>query len=254
MAAELTEGSTYVIKATTTNMSTKAGVPVAATLTVNIAAVVDSQTILQGSEVYGFAAEETHAFEFPMAVPMGTGDKAGAVMAEVLDPSGNKLTDGSLDVVIVPVGLLLNPGFETGSLSPWVFWTNYGGRCSGRVSDEAAYEGLYSARFTASTGLTRYVIGTLTQIIDWRAEYRGKAFAFGARAKAAPKNNMSIQIDDGVGVSSSPIYSGSNLWQSLLATRVIAANANKLAVVLRFAPDPSLGTKALAYFDATFLE
>jgi len=158
------------------------------------------------------------------------------------------------DVVIAPVGLLLNPGFETGSLSPWVFWTNYGGRCSARIRVEPVYEGLYSVRLAASTGYTRYVIGTVTQTIDWRDEYRGKLFTFGARALAAPKNNMSIQIDDGVGISSSPVYSGSNIWQALLATRVIAANANKLAVVLKFAPDKSLGTKAMAYFDATSLE
>jgi len=103
MAAELTEGSTYLVKATTTNMSTKAGVPVAAPLTINIAAAVNSQVIMEDSEVYGFAADETHTFEFSMAVPMGTGGKAGAVMAEVLDPNGNKLADGSLDVVIAPV-------------------------------------------------------------------------------------------------------------------------------------------------------
>lgn len=102
MTAELTEGSTYLVKATTTNMSTKAGVPVAATLTVNIAAVVNSQIIMEDSEVYGFAADETHTFEFSMAVPMGTGGKAGAVVAEVLDPNGKKLADGSLDVVIGP--------------------------------------------------------------------------------------------------------------------------------------------------------
>ena len=100
MPAELTEGSTYLIRATTINMSTKAGVPVAATLTVNIAAVVNSQGIMEDSEVYGFAADETHTFEFSMAVPMGTGGKAGAVVAEVLDPNGNKLADGSLDIVI----------------------------------------------------------------------------------------------------------------------------------------------------------
>ncbi|GAI62284.1 unnamed protein product, partial [marine sediment metagenome] len=85
------------------NMSTKAGVPVAAVLTVNIAAVVDSQTILEDSEVYGFAAGETHTFEFSMTVPVGTGGKAGAVVAEVVDPSGNKLADGSLDVVVAVV-------------------------------------------------------------------------------------------------------------------------------------------------------
>ena len=114
MPAELTEGSTYLIKATTTNMSTKAGVPVAATLTVNIAAEVNSQIIMEDSKVYGFAAEETHTFEFSMAVPMGTGGKAGAVVAEVLDPNGNKLADGSLDVVIQPV--IVVPTFLAGTI------------------------------------------------------------------------------------------------------------------------------------------
>jgi len=84
-------------------MSTKAGVPVAAPLTVNIAAMVNSQVIMEDSEVYGFAADETHTFEFSMTVPVGTGGKAGAVVAEVLDPNGNKLADGSLDVAIAPL-------------------------------------------------------------------------------------------------------------------------------------------------------
>jgi len=256
MAAELTEGETYTVRATITNLSTKAGAPVAAVLTVNIAGVVDSQTILDDSAVYGFAASEVHAFDFTLSVPIGTGGKTGAIVAEVLDPNGNKLADGSLDVIIAPVGLLLNPGFEDGILSPWAAWINAagGGRCKVGISDEAAYEGLYSARFTASTGLTRSIIATLTQTIDWRDEYRGKAVIFGAKAKGIPKNNMSIQIADGVGVSSSPVHSGSNQWQELLVPRVIAANANKLEVVLKFAPDKSLGTKAKAYFDATFLE
>lgn len=104
MPAELSEGETYTVKATTTNMSTKAGVPVAATLTINIAAVVNSQAILEDTKVYGFAAEETHTFEFPMAVPMGAGNKAGAIYAEVLDPNGNKLADGSLDISIAAIG------------------------------------------------------------------------------------------------------------------------------------------------------
>ena len=104
MTVELIEGEIYTVKATTTNMSTKAGVPVAATLAVNITAVVDSQTILDNSAVYGFAAGETQTFEFTMAVPMGAGGKAGAVAADVLDPDGNKLADGSLDISIAAVG------------------------------------------------------------------------------------------------------------------------------------------------------
>jgi len=60
---------------------------------------------MAAEEVYGFAADETHTFEFSMAVPMGTGGKTGAVVAEVLDPNGNKLVDGSLDVVIAAPAL-----------------------------------------------------------------------------------------------------------------------------------------------------
>ncbi|MBA7560640.1 hypothetical protein ES708_02269 [subsurface metagenome] len=104
MAAQLTEGETYLVKATTTNMSTKAGVPVAATLAVNITAVVDSQTILDNSDAYEFAAGQTHTFEFPMAVPVGAGGKAGMVVAEVLDPDGNRLAYGSLDISVAAVG------------------------------------------------------------------------------------------------------------------------------------------------------
>ena len=100
MSVELTEGETYLVKVTTTNMSTKAGAPVAATLTIDVAGAVDSQTILDDSVVYEFAAGETHTFEFPMAVPIGTGGQAGAVVADVFDPNGYKLADGSLAIVI----------------------------------------------------------------------------------------------------------------------------------------------------------
>ncbi len=104
MVAELTEGETYTVRATITNMSTKAGAPVAAVLTINVAGVVDSQTILDDSAVYGFAAGQTHTFEFPMAVPIGAGGKTGAIVAEVLDPNGNKLADDSLDISIAALG------------------------------------------------------------------------------------------------------------------------------------------------------
>lgn len=104
-SAELTEGEPYTVLATTKNLSTKAGVPVAATLTIRIAAVVNSQVILDDTEVYSFAAEETHPFGFPMVVPMGAGGKVGAVTAIVYDPNGNKIADGSLNIEVVPIGV-----------------------------------------------------------------------------------------------------------------------------------------------------
>ena len=103
MTAQLAEGGTYTVKATTTNMSFKAGVPVGATLTVKITAVVNSQTILEDLMVYNFAAGETKTFEFPMTIPAGTDGMLGAVVAEALDPDGNKLADGSLDIEIQAV-------------------------------------------------------------------------------------------------------------------------------------------------------
>lgn len=102
---QLIEGETYLIRATTANMSKRAGVPVAAALTISIAATVNSQVILGGTEVYGFAAEEVHTFEFPMNIPIGAGGKSGAITAEVLDPNGNKLADGSLDILIASIGV-----------------------------------------------------------------------------------------------------------------------------------------------------
>lgn len=105
MPAQLTEGEAYTVKATTKNLSTKAGVPVAASLTIHIAAVVDSQVILEDCVTYGFAAEETHAFDFTLAIPTGTGGKAGAVTAIVYDPNGNEIADGSLDIGVVPVAI-----------------------------------------------------------------------------------------------------------------------------------------------------
>ncbi|MBA7560641.1 hypothetical protein ES708_02270 [subsurface metagenome] len=275
MAVELIEGEIYTVKATTTNMSTKAGVPVAATLAVNITAVVDSQTILDNSAVYGFAAGETQTFEFTMAVPMGAGGKAGAVVAEVLDPSGNKLADGSLDIDIAAVGpVILNGGFESGSFPPWVFVTNEGGRSGAQIADASrlakfdvtAYEGSHALEMHASVA-GRHIIMTATQAIPWSNSYRGLPFSVSTRAVAQkhtrnkpptyiPGTIMRVEIDDGVSVSSSPsINTGIGAWQKVTANKIIAANATKLDIVLRCLPIPSFpGTGFEAFFDDVRIE
>ncbi|GAI14325.1 unnamed protein product, partial [marine sediment metagenome] len=113
---------------TTTNMSTKAGVPVAATLTINIAMRVNSQVIMEDSKVYGFAAGETHTFEFPVTVPMETGGKSGAAVAEVFDPNGYKIANGSLDIVIASIAPalgMISLYYAGPSTSEWkVGWYN----------------------------------------------------------------------------------------------------------------------------------
>jgi len=114
MTALLNEGETYTIRVTTTNTSNKAGTPVPAMLTINISALVASQVIMDDSEVYNFGATEIKSFEFAMAVPMGAGGKVGMVTAEVLDPNGLKLADGSLDIEIEAVGI---PAFTFSNIS-----------------------------------------------------------------------------------------------------------------------------------------
>lgn len=273
MAAELTEGTTYVVKATTTNFSTKAGVPVAAVLTVNIAAVVDSQTILDDSEVYEFAAEETHTFEFTMGVPIGAGGKAGVVVAEVLDPSGNKLAEGSLDISIAPLGpTIINGGFA--GLPPWVFDTNYWGRSGGGVECSASeldkyellpIEGICVAEMHASVG-GRRINMTFTESIPWSDSYRGLPISVSVRAISERYKRdygvsfysgtiMRVEIDDGVSVSSSPsIDSGIGAWQRVTANKIIASNATKLDIVLRCLPWTGFPSGFNAFFDNVRME
>ncbi len=274
MTVELIEGEIYTVKATTTNMSTKAGVPVAAMLTVNIAAVVDSLTILDDSAVYGFAAGQTQTFEFTMAVPIGAGGKAGAVVADVLDPDGNKLADGSLDIDIAAVGPVILNGDRPGA-SPWVFDTNEGGRSGGRVmcslDDFEKYEvppieGICVGQMFASVA-DHSINMTFTQPIPWDDSYRGLPISISVRAIAekyardvSPRfyggTTMRVEIADGVSVSSSPsIDSSIGAWQRVTANKVIAANATKLDIVLRCLPWKSFpGTGFQAFWDNVQIE
>ena len=261
MPAELTEDETYTVKATTTNMSTKAGVPVAAPLTVNIAAVVNSQVILQDSEVYGFAAEETYTFEFSMAVPMGTGGKAGAVVAEVLDPNGNKLADGSLDVVILPVtaNLLLNPGFED-AFEHWTAYSNYPGRAHWVPSDEHPYEGLKSAAFAASVG-GRPVVCTLSQVVPWDDRYKGQTFQLSAMRGSYPAGTahdiegmLTFYIYDGVTYAQNAVYvSHREAYREQSVVMTLSPNANRLEVIFQIVPPRDFHGSAI-YLDKAILE
>lgn len=268
MPAELTEGEIYTVKATATNMSTKAGVPAAAVLTINIAAVVNSETLLEDSATYEFAAGEIHTFEFPLCVPLGAGGKAGAVAAVVLDPSGNKLADGNLDIVIVAAGPAIINGDRPGA-SPWVFDTNYWGRSGGGLEcnlDELAkyellpIEGRCVGHMYASVG-GRHIDMTFTESIPWSDSYRGLPISVSVRALSEKWSRtygvsfyagtiMRVEIDDGVSVSSSPsIDSSIGAWQRVTANKIIAANATKLDIVLRCLPWSGFATGFNAFFD-----
>lgn len=156
---------------------------------------------------------------------------------------------------ISPGPTIINPGFESG-LKPWAWYTNHSTRC-GRESTSkyGAYEGSRCAVIHAST-YGRHIIATLTQSIPWRDEYRGLLLPFSAMAKTVhvPATKMFVEIDDGVGVSVSPAYTGNGAWQKLRVTRPLSPNATKLDLILRCKPDPNAGSTFMAFFDSTKLE
>jgi len=100
MIANLTAGQSYTAKVRTQNISTQLGQPVAAQLTVVLAAVVGSTTLISTQQSYNFAAGESHDFDFPIAVPANVSG-VGVISAVLNDPSGNQLGSASLDISVV---------------------------------------------------------------------------------------------------------------------------------------------------------
>lgn len=103
-SAEITEGVPYLVRLTVTNQSTKAGIPVEATLGVGVSSVADS-TILIPEQVAGeyFAAGETRTFDYDMVAPPGSGGQSGVITAWVKDPAGRVIAQATEDVIILAV-------------------------------------------------------------------------------------------------------------------------------------------------------
>ncbi len=85
----LKEGESYTVRVTVTNQSTRAGVPVEATLGVGITSVTElGYVLIPGQESSEhFAPNETKTFDYTMDVPSDIG-QSGSIVAWVTDPAG----------------------------------------------------------------------------------------------------------------------------------------------------------------------
>lgn len=91
------EGRAYIARATITNRSVQAGMPVGATLTTQFSGNVAGVPLgfSPPSESYSFGPEEARIVEATFTVPLGTTGRPGLVAVEVLDPSSNLLASSS---------------------------------------------------------------------------------------------------------------------------------------------------------------
>ncbi len=121
MTVNLTAGQSYTAKVHVTNVSTQLGQPIAAQLSVSLAAVVGSSTIVSSQQSYLFAASESHDFTFPIAVPSGASG-VGVIAALLLDPTGNWLASASLDIQVSSGGAVV---FTSAVMQPFAIKTNY---------------------------------------------------------------------------------------------------------------------------------
>lgn len=85
----LDEGSTYTVKLTVKNNSTKGGIPWEATLGIGISAATPLITLISPREdMKSFGAGETKSFNYTLNIPMGAGNQSGSITAWVEDPYG----------------------------------------------------------------------------------------------------------------------------------------------------------------------
>jgi hypothetical protein len=123
MVSTVNAGQNVSAKVHVVNQSKQLGQAVAAQLSVSLAAVVGSSPIYSNTQDYSFAAGEAHDFVFPFSIP-GDASGAGSVVALLLDPNGNQLGMGSLDIQVgqaqltfsAPTVLVIpNPGTDVNS-------------------------------------------------------------------------------------------------------------------------------------------
>jgi len=98
---ELTRGETYQVKLTVTNQSTKAGVPVGATLGVGIFAMAGVMLIPKRVDQEYFGPGQTREFTYSMTVTEEASGP-GAITAWVEDPSGKEIAKAIADILVTP--------------------------------------------------------------------------------------------------------------------------------------------------------
>ena len=103
----LTEGESYTVRVTVTNTSTKAGIPWEADLDVGVMATTTYHTLISATrDTYHFAAGQALALDYPMAVPLGSGEETGSVWARVFDPAGAVLAEADEPITIETVEVI----------------------------------------------------------------------------------------------------------------------------------------------------
>lgn len=115
MTTNLTAGQLYTVTARVTNTSTRSGQPVGAQLSVSLAALVGSSTIASGQQSYLFAANESHDFTFPIAVP-SSASGSGIITAALLAPTGNALASAILEIRVSSAAPIV---FTSATISPF---------------------------------------------------------------------------------------------------------------------------------------
>lgn len=104
--------------------------------------------------------------------------------------------------------------------------------------------GNYSAKITsgsAAAELYRDVEGLVSH-------YIGRKFTYGAWVRCSTASKARIQINDGVGTSSSSYHTGSGEWEFLEVTRDLDGSATRLRIINAVA-----ATLIVAYFDGSIL-
>jgi len=103
----ITEGKSYVVRVTVTNQSTKAGVPVEATLGIVFVSATAYEIIAPRQEKQeSFAPGETKTLDFPMDIPTGLTGREGVIYVEVTDPTDIVIASDTKDLIIEapPIG------------------------------------------------------------------------------------------------------------------------------------------------------
>ena len=135
----------------------------------------------------------------------------GTIFVKTGAISCNVTATGNVTGILVPI-IIENADAELPA-----GWVN-GGR-----SDTQAYEGTYSWKATAGT--------TCTQALTWNNIFQGENITFEMQAYAGGAGCV-LNIDDGVGTTSSAAHSGGSSWELLTVTREIDGSATKLELEL----------------------
>ena len=102
----LNEGSTYTVKATITNTSTKGGVATAATMTFSMVGTSSKKTYMPTvTQTYNFPAGGSLVVTGTLTSAIGDAPDTGVIAATLDDPSGNLIASASnaFTIVALPI-------------------------------------------------------------------------------------------------------------------------------------------------------